>query len=51
MAWFDEVGMREALERWVWEPNFRYMGYLSSAGSTELVIVSLPLQGYVISFM
>jgi hypothetical protein len=51
MASFDEAVMRESLERWVWESDFRYMGYLSSAGSTRLVIESLPLQGYVVSFV
>lgn len=51
MASFDEAVMRESLERWVWESYFRYMGYLSSAGSTGMVIESLPLQGYVVSFV
>lgn len=51
MASFDEAVMRESLERWVWESDFRYMGYFFSASSTGLVIESLPVQGYVVSFV
>ncbi|CAL5009569.1 unnamed protein product [Urochloa decumbens] len=41
VAYFDEAGMRESLERWVREPDFMYMGNLSSAG-TALVTGSSP---------
>jgi hypothetical protein len=38
---FDEEGMRKSLERWVREPDFTYMGNLSSGG-TALVTGSSP---------
>ncbi|CAO2164678.1 unnamed protein product [Urochloa humidicola] len=41
VASFDEAGMRESLKRWVKEPDFTYMGNLSSAG-TALVTGSSP---------
>ncbi|CAL4996279.1 unnamed protein product [Urochloa decumbens] len=41
VASFDEATMRESLERWVREPDFTYMGNLSSAG-TALVTGSSP---------
>ncbi|CAO2186655.1 unnamed protein product [Urochloa humidicola] len=41
VASFDEAGMRESLERWVREPDFIYMGNLSSAG-TALLTGSSP---------
>ncbi|TVU43700.1 hypothetical protein EJB05_10188, partial [Eragrostis curvula] len=41
VASFDEAGMRESLQRWVTEPDFTYMGNLSSGG-TALVTGSSP---------
>ncbi|KAL6658759.1 hypothetical protein ACP70R_002799 [Stipagrostis hirtigluma subsp. patula] len=41
VASFDEAAVRESLERWVREPDFTYMGNLSSRG-TALVTGSSP---------
>jgi len=41
VASFDEASMRESLERWVREPDFTYVGNLSSGG-TALVTGSSP---------
>jgi hypothetical protein len=41
VASFDEASMRESMEQWVREPDFTYMGNLSSAG-TALVTGSSP---------
>lgn len=41
VASFDEASMRESLESWVRDPDFTYMGNLSSAG-TALVTGSSP---------
>ncbi|XP_062195969.1 uncharacterized acetyltransferase At3g50280-like [Phragmites australis] len=41
VASFDEASMRESLERWIRQPDFTYMGNLSS-GATALVTGSSP---------